>query len=252
MPHLTTPTGTARDATENPVVRTGFGVPGCAHPMLAPGEWAELARPGVPLHWAVLDMGGGPGTRPDPYCLRAADRLRSVGAGVLGRLDLRDGARTLGELVPEAHRYLEWYRVDGFYLAGCPADAARLPEVRRLTATLRALCADGHLVLGHGVHPHPGYADVGDQLVTFEGGWAEYRWAQVAEWTADHPPWRFCHLVHSLPGTHLEEALRLARWQGAGTVWFTDRTVRRGQNPWEQLPGYWDELISRLGPGISE
>ncbi|QPP06702.1 phage tail protein [Streptomyces bathyalis] len=277
MPHLMTPGGAVR-APAGPTGRTGFGVPGWAHPMLAPVEWAALSRPGLPLHWAVLDVAGGPGARPDPYCLAAAARLRESRVTVLGHLAMRDGTRSFGELVADAHRFLDWYGVDGFYLADCPAERAQLSETARTVTTLRALCAqqrryqDRHavgpragageyepgprpraaLVFGHGTHPHPGYADLADQLVTFSGCWPDYRWSQTPEWTADHPPERFCHLVHGVPRMHIDEALRVARWQGAGTVWFTDRTDRRGQNPWEALPGYWDELVSRLGPGVSE
>lgn len=41
-------TGTGTDAG----ARTGFGVPGLAHPLLAPAEWNALTRPGgaSPLH----------------------------------------------------------------------------------------------------------------------------------------------------------------------------------------------------------
>ncbi|MBO8198966.1 spherulation-specific family 4 protein [Streptomyces smyrnaeus] len=273
MPYLTTPPGQVRPAGDIGGAvgqRLGLGVPGCAHPMLAPMEWAELTRPGLgaepgpdrvagPLHWAVLDVGdGGPGARPDPFCAPAAAALRSAGVAVLGRLDMQDGARTFGELVSEAHRFLDWYRVDGFYLAHCPGDPARLGHTQRLTATLRALCggADGghggRLVLAPGFHPHPDYLQCADQLVTYAGSWADYRWSQCEEWTAAYPAECFCHLVHSLPRTHLEEALRIARWQGAGTVCFTDRTRDRGQDPWAALPGYWDEIVSCLGPGVSE
>jgi hypothetical protein len=280
MPHLTIPGGRQQAPAET-AGRMGFGVPGWAHPMLAPTEWAALSRPGLPLHWTVLDVAGGPGARPDPYCLATAARLREAGVSVLGHLDMRDGARSFGELVSDAHRFLDWYRVDGFYLAHCPRGHAQLAETGRTAATLRALCAQqrrhrerhslhvpargplgagtGHsapsaaaLVFGHGAHPHPGYAELADQLVTFSGRWSDYRWAQVPEWTADHPPERFCHLVHSIPRTHIDEALRIARWQGAGTVYFTDRSDRGGADPWETLPGYWDELVSRLGPGVSE
>ncbi|MFI8851526.1 spherulation-specific family 4 protein [Streptomyces sp. 891-h] len=278
MPYLTTPPGRARPAGDSSGTvrqRLGIGVPGCAHPILAPLEWAELSRPGLgarpgidgrpgavpdagPLHWAVLDIADGPGARPDPFCAPAAAALRAGGVAVLGRLDMQDGVRTFGELVSEAHRFLDWYRVDGFYLAHCPGDPSRLRHTQRLTATLRALCggADGgtggHLVLAHGCHPHPDYVLCADQLVTYAGSWADYRWSQAEEWTAAHPAERFCHLVHSLPRTHLEEALRIARWQGAGTVCFTDRTRERGQDPWAALPGYWDEIVSCLGPGVSE
>ncbi|MER5883534.1 spherulation-specific family 4 protein [Streptomyces sp. NPDC001941] len=250
MPHLTS--DKAQSATGR--ARLGFGVPGYAHPLLAPLEWAELARPGTPLHWAVLNVADGPGARPDPHCLEAAGRLRNAGVRVLGHLDLTYGARAFGEVVADAHRFLDWYRVDGFLLDRCPTDRDDLPQVRRTTATLEAVVEGAHLVLGHGTHPYPGYAEVADQLVTFSGPWTDYRWSQVAEWTADLPPERFVHLVHGVPRTHLEEAMRIARWQGAGTVFFTDRSDRgAGQNsPFEALPGYWDEIVSRIGPGVSE
>lgn len=225
-----------------------LAVPGYAHPLVAPVEWGELTRPAAAgaVHWTVLDVAGGPGARPDPHCLEAAGRLKSAGVSTLGRLDLRHGRRPFGELITDAQRFLEWYRVDGFYLGRCPADRDRLAEVLRVTTTLGALSPRARTVLGIGTHPYPGYAEAADQLVTFAGPWADYRWSQVAEWTAEQPAERFCHLVHGVPPTHLDEALRVARWQGAASVFFTDRPG------WEALPGYWDDLVSRLGQGVSE
>ncbi|MFF3816329.1 spherulation-specific family 4 protein [Streptomyces bluensis] len=249
MPYLT---GTAVGTASTGAV-LGLGIPGYAHPLLAPAEWDGLTRPGTPLHWVVLNVSRGPGTRPDPLCLEATDRLRNTGIRVLGHLDTTYGARTLGELLSDAHRYLRWYRVDGFVLNRCPTERTALPEVRRTVTALRDLLDGGHIVLGHGTHPYPGYVEHADQLVTFSGPWSDYRWSQVAEWTADHPPERFCHFVHSVPRGHLDEALRVARWQGAATIYFTDRTDRGGRTvPWETMPGYWDDIVSRVGPGVSE
>jgi hypothetical protein len=236
--------------------RTGLGVPGCAHPLLAPAEWNELTRPGTPLHWVVLNVADGPGAQPDPHCLEAAGRLRNAGVRVLGHLDAAYGARPSAALTADAHRFVQWYQADGFLLDRCPADRAGLPDVRRTAGALRGLRDGAHIVLGHGTHPYPGYAEHADQLVTFSGPWSDYRWSQVAEWTADHPPERFCHFVHGLPRGHLGEALRIARWQGAATIWFTDRTDRAARgfraDPWEGMPGYWDEFVSRIGTGVSE
>ncbi|MFE7269546.1 spherulation-specific family 4 protein [Streptomyces sp. NPDC057623] len=258
MPYLTGTTPT----TASTALRTGLAIPGYAHPLLAPAEWGELTRPGTPVHWVVLDVADGPGTRPDPRCLEAVGRLHNAGVRVLGHLDTAHldtphldtahGARAFGEVISEAHRYLDWYRVDGFLLDRCPTERAALPEIRRTVTALRALRDKAHIVLGHGTHPHPGYAECADQLVTFRGSWSDYRWSQVAEWTADYPPDRFCHLVHSVPLGHLDEALRIARWQGAATIWFTDRTDSGRTDPWEAMPGYWDEIVSRIGTGVSE
>ncbi|MFJ4690169.1 spherulation-specific family 4 protein [Streptomyces sp. NPDC088766] len=249
MPYLT---GT-RAGTASTGVRTGFGVPGFAHPLVAPTEWGELARPGRRLHWVVLNVADGPGARPDPHCLEAAGRLRNAGVRVLGHLDAVHGARALAEVISDAHRYLDWYQVDGFLVDRCPTERAELPEIRRAVGTLRSLRDEPHIVLGHGIHPHPGYAENADQLVTFSGPWSDYRWSQAAEWTADYPPERFCHFVHGVPRGHLDEALRIARWQGAATIWVTDRHDHDGVfDPWEAMPGYWDEIVSRIGTGVSE
>jgi spherulation-specific family 4 protein len=249
MPPVTGTTGTAAGTG----VRTGLGVPGIAHPLLAPGEWTELARPGTPLHWVVLDVGSGPGVRPDPHCLTAAGRIRQAGVRVLGRLDARYGTRPFAGLVADARRYLDWYQADGFLLERCPTGRAALPGIRRLVGTLRALRDKAHIVLGHGTHPYPGYAENADQLVTFRGPWSDYRWSEAAEWTAHYPPETFCHFVHGVPRGHLDEALRIARWQGAATICFTELTDRGGlADPWECMPGYWDDLISRIGTGVSE
>jgi hypothetical protein len=249
VPYLTsTPSGTASTG-----LSAGLGIPGYAHPLVAPLEWGELTRPGAPLHWVVLNVSDGPGTRPDPVCLEAAGRLRNAGVRVLGHLDVTHGARPFGEIVADAHRHLDWYQVDGYFLDRCPTERGALPGISRAVLTLRALLGDGHIVLGHGTHPHPGYAESADQLVTFSGPWSDYRWSQVAEWTADHPPERFCHFVHGVPRVHLDEALRVARWQGAATIYFTDHTDRGGRaDPWAALPGYWDDIVSLVGTGVSE
>lgn len=131
-------------------------------------------------------------------------------------------------MISDAQRHLDWYQVDGFLLDRCPAGRAELPGLRRTVGTLRTLGDAPHIVLGHGTHPYPGYVEHADQVVTFSGPWSDYRWSQVAEWTAEHPPERFCHLVHGVPRGHLDEALRIARWQGAATIWFTDGTERGG------------------------
>ncbi|MFJ5775894.1 spherulation-specific family 4 protein [Streptomyces sp. NPDC093094] len=249
MPHLTR----RKEGGASTGVRTGLGVPGLAHPLVAPAEWGELTRPGAPVHWAVLDVADGPGVRPDPHCLQAAGRLRTAGVRVLGRLDLVHGTRAFGDVISDVHRYLEWYRVDGFLLHRCPSEREALPHVRRTVAALRGLAESPHIVLGHGIQPYPGYAENADQLVTFSGSWSDYRWSQAAEWTADYPPERFCHLVHGVPRGHLDEALRIARWLGAATIWFTDRTDHGGRaDPWEAMPGYWDDIVSRIGTGVSE
>ncbi|WP_335977410.1 spherulation-specific family 4 protein [Streptomyces sp. CA2R106] len=228
-------------------VRTGFGVPLFAHPLVAPAEWAELARPGAPVDWAAFDVSSGPGSRADALYTEALTRVRENGVPLLGRLDAVHGTRPYGELAADAARYLDWYRVDGFYVDRAPTLRAEAAQCRRTVATLRALLpGGGRVVLAPGAHPYPGYAEFADQLVVFAGPWTRYRWSEVPEWTASYSPRLFAHLVHGLPATHLDAALRVARWQGAATVYVTDRTDRDGADPWAGLAGYWREAVRRV------
>ncbi|MFG1809358.1 spherulation-specific family 4 protein [Streptomyces sp. NPDC049040] len=259
MPRLTrAPRGTRRRRDG-----TGLGMPALPHPLTAPAEWAEIARPGTPLHWAAFDVSGGPGSRRDLLYAEVTSRVRENGVPVLGQLDAAYGRRPFGELVSDASHYLDWYRVDGFYLDRAPVGRAEAADCHWVITTLRALLeqegapargrgAAGHIVLGHGTHPDACYADLADQLVTFAGPWDRYRWSEAPQWTAAHPPSRFVHLVHGLPEVHLDSALRIARWQGAGTVCLTDGSAREGTGPWAGLPGYWDRAVRAVGGGAGE
>lgn len=262
MSRLTRPPGSLPARADAAPV---LAVPGLAHPLVAPAEWAELARPGTALHWAAFDVSRGPGARPDPLYAEVVVRVRENGVPLLGTLDAEHGERPFGELVSDASRYLDWYGVDGFYVDRAPAGADRAADCHWAVTTLRALLeresgggpggprrTAGHLVLGHGVHPHPSYAELADQLVTFAGPWDRYRWSEAPQWTAAHPPSRFVHLVHGLPGLHLDGALRIARWQGAGTLGLTDRGTRDGTDPWAGLPGYWDRLALAVRQGVAD
>lgn len=237
---------------------TGLGVPAFAHPLMAPAEWAAIARPGTPLHWVAFDVARGPGSRPDPLYAEVTGRVRANGVPLLGLLDTAHGRRPFGELVCDASRYLDWYRVDGFYLDRAPVGRAEAAGCRWTVTTLRALLereegrGAGRIVLGHGTHPDPCYAAFADQLVTFAGPWDRYRWSEAPQWTAEHPPSRFVHLVHGLPGVHLGSALRIARWQGAGTLCLTDRGTRNGTDPWAGLPGYWDRAVHMVARGAAD
>ncbi|GAA2436102.1 hypothetical protein [Streptomyces glaucus] len=56
-----------------------------------------------------------------------------------------------------------------------------------------------------------------------------------------------------MPGPRLHEALRTARRQGTAAIRFTERTGQDGRTGRrEAVPGYWDDIVSRVGTGVSE
>ncbi|MEW2418255.1 spherulation-specific family 4 protein [Streptomyces sp. NPDC046866] len=205
-------------------------VPLYEHPADRPEDWELLIRAADRLHSVVLNPASGPGEAPDERFAAVARRLCDAGVPVLGYADTDYGRRPHAAVVQDLLRYRDWYGADGAFLDQASPEPALLGHYGRLAVAARAAGART-LVLNHGVHPHPGYAELADLLVTFEGPWDAYRDAVVPSWTADHPAHRFCHLVYAVPPG--APAAELARERGAAVHCAVPGT---GAHPWGTLP----------------
>ncbi|RNG03805.1 spherulation-specific family 4 protein [Streptomyces botrytidirepellens] len=205
------------------------------HPAADPHPWRVLERAAGRLYRVILNRADGPGIRPDPVFAEAAARLRAAGAPLLGYVDTAYGRRRVGAVLTDVRRHRRWYGVDGVFLDRTAAHAATLPRSRRLALASRVLGART-VVFNPGTHPDPRYAALADLLVTFEGRWDTYRQAEVPDWTAAHPPGRFCHRVYDMPGGRAGQVGRTARARGAAVHCALPGA---GANPWRSAP---DEL----------
>ncbi|MCB5182085.1 spherulation-specific family 4 protein [Streptomyces antimicrobicus] len=216
------------------VPATGAGpllVPLYEHPARRPEAWEAVLRAAPRLHSVVLNPDSGPAAAPDEGFAALAARLREAGVPVLGYVDTDYGRRPHRAVVRDLLDHREWYGTDGAFLDQAAAGPDLLAHYGRLSVAARAAGA-GTLVLNHGMHPHPGYAELADVLVTFEGPWETYRRAEPPPpWTAGHPPERFCHLVYAVPPG--APAAALAAERGAGVHCAVPGT---GAHPWGSLP----------------
>ncbi|GAA1936721.1 spherulation-specific family 4 protein [Kitasatospora viridis] len=210
-------------------------VPLYVHPGVAPDAWRAVAEAGPARVGAVvLNVADGPGAAPDPAFAEAGGRLRAAGVRVLGYSDTDYGRRPHAAVVDDLLRYREWYGVEGVYFDQASAHPGALGHYRRLATAARA-AGCGTVVLGHGTHPDPGYAEVGlaDLLVTFEGTWDAYQDLVPPVWTGRHAPARFCHLVYEVPADRAEQFAKLAGGHRAGLACAVSGP---GPNPWDTEP----------------
>ena len=59
-------------------------------------------------------------------------------------------------------------------------------------------------------------------------------------WLDDYPAERFAHVVYSLPGAQMLQAVGLARQRKAGYIYLTEDIL---DNPYDVLASYWAEQV---------
>ncbi|MGW7195060.1 spherulation-specific family 4 protein [Streptomyces chryseus] len=174
-------------------------VPFYEHPAQRPDAWEAVVRAAPRLYGVVLNPANGPGSAPDPAFAAMSARLRAAGVRVLGYTDTGYARRPHAAVVQDLLRHRDWYGADGAFLDQAAAGPSALAHYRRLAVAARAAGA-ATLVLNHGVPPDPGYLEVADLLVTFEGTWDTYRTtSDVRPVPAAHARERHCHLVYAAP-----------------------------------------------------
>ncbi|MFC7304355.1 spherulation-specific family 4 protein [Streptomyces monticola] len=212
------------------------------HPGADPGPWERLGQCADLLYGVILNVADGPGAAVEPSFAAAARSLRAAGVRLLGYVDTDYGRRPRRHITADLDRYRDWYATDGCFLDQAAAGTSALRHYRRIVRTARTRGADT-VVLNPGVHPAPGYAAFADLLVTFEGDWRTYLAAPAApRWTADHPPERFCHLIHGVPAGLCGLAARTAELRGAAV---SCAVPGHGPNPWCLLPPALDRRAPR-------
>ncbi|MGF1428799.1 spherulation-specific family 4 protein [Kitasatospora sp. LaBMicrA B282] len=210
-------------------------VPLYVHPEVDPAAWQAVAAAGPQLVRAVvLNVANGPGPAPDPAFERAAADLTAAGIPLLGYVDTDYGRRPHAAVVADLLNHRQWYGTTGVYFDQAAAHTAALAHYRRLTTAARAAGCET-VVLGHGLHPEPAFAEPesGDLLVTFEGSWREYQALALPLWTGHHPAERFCHLVYEVPTARAGSAGALI---GSHRAAFGCAVPGSGANPWATLP----------------
>ncbi|MEY9837658.1 spherulation-specific family 4 protein [Streptacidiphilus sp. EB103A] len=203
-------------------------VPLYVHPGADPAAWEATAANGATVAWVVFNPASGPGGAPQSEFVEAAAVLRAAGVPLLGYVDTDYGRRGHHEVVADIERYQEWYRVEGVFLDQAATAPDLLAHYRRLAVAARSLEAR-QVVLNPGTHPDPGYAELADVVVTFEGGADSHRSLLVPGWTSDFPQQRFAHLVH---GASLEDCAGIRETARRHRAGYCYATPGSGDNPW--------------------
>ncbi len=222
-----------------------LGVPAYAYPGTRPALWDRLLDIAPHLRFVVVNVHNGPGAKTDPAYAAAIDRLRAAGVCLVGYVDTDYARVSPARVARAAGIWRRRYGVRGVFLDQVAGDLAHLEYFAACAVGVRAAGAP-FVVANPGTDCHPGYADLANVIVSFEGRWSTYQQYSPPAWMLERPADRFCHLVHSTPTRRLPTVADLAAGRHAGTVFFTDGA---GANPWQRVP---DGLVAALAAPAPE
>lgn len=216
----------------SPAVPLTLAVPAYFHPAVAPKKWARLVPLAASTRFVIVNVHNGPGEQLDTTYLPVIDALQAAGIRTLGYVDTDYGRREPAVIEQEAATYRQRYGLHGVFLDQVSSGLDQLDHYAQCVVAARTAGAP-FVVLNAGSEPHPGYIDLANITVTFEGPWSEYQALRVSDWVRRYPAKRICHLVHSTPRDAFRRGLDLAAQRHVGSVFFTDG---RGANPWDRVP----------------
>jgi len=193
------------------------------------------------LRFVIINVHNGPGEAPDPSYLPVVEALRAAGIRTVGYVDTNYGRRIPADIGREVHAYRDWYGVQGVFMDQVSSGLDQLDHYAQCVVAARTAGAP-FVVLNAGTEPHPGYVDLANVTVTFEGPWAAYVDLRIPDWARRYPSSRFCHLVHSVPRGRFADGLDLAAKRHVGSVFLTDG---RGSNPWDHVPPLLPPLLAK-------
>lgn len=206
-------------------------VPAYFHPVVAPKKWQKLVTLSPSLRAVIVNVHNGPGEELDPTYLPIIDSLKGAGIRILGYVDTDYGRREPSLIGQEVSTYRDRYGLNGVFMDQVPSGLDQLDHYAQCVVAART-AGSPFVVLNAGAEPHPGYVDLANVTVTFEGPWIDYKSLRVSDWVYRFPASRFCHLVHSMPRGAFAHGLELAARRHVGSVFLTDG---RGSNPWDHV-----------------
>jgi hypothetical protein len=207
--------------------------PAYVHPLVDPGAWERLVALAPVLRAVIVNVHNGPGDEADPSYPKVLERLNDAGVRILGYIDTDYGRRDPARITADVDAWLVRYGVHGVFLDQVASGLDLLDHYADVTVAARARGAD-YVVLNPGTTPHPGYLDLANVTITFEGPWSDYRELEEPAWVGSVPSSRFAHLVHEAPDpAAVRAAVTLAGRRHVRTVYVTTGT---GANPWRLVP----------------
>jgi hypothetical protein len=199
---------------------------------------------------AVANPGSGPGEQPDKEYLQIIEVANDKGVKVIGYVSTLYSKRSSGDVKNEIDRWVHFYpAIRGFFFdqqSPDPVDVSYYLELRDY-ARNKFRGKDSLVVTNPGTICDEEYfvKAVSDVTCVFAGpkGFEEFNPPILLK--RGYSPARFAAMPYHVPDAKMmRQVIKDAILKRIGYVYISDAT--NGNNPWEQLPNYWDDEVDAV------
>ena len=209
-----------------------FAVPAYFYPVGHEEDWQILTSGRHPLRYVVVNPHDGPGAEVDPAYVTVTSRLNRARVRMLGYIDTDYGSRSVDDVIADARLYRDRYAITGIFLDQTSSAIEKLTHFENYSVALRTI-GTRFIVMNPGTYPHRGYFRIANQIVAFEGTWAQYRDLVIPDWSLRIPAPRIAHFVWAVPRAFANNPPAAVGDRHVGTVVLSTRKL---PNPWAGLP----------------
>ncbi len=212
-------------------------------------DWDRLVQaknnyPRVPMI-AVINPADGPGSDRNASYVRGIQTLHDASIIVLGYVHTAYASRSREAGIADIDTYAQWYELDGIFFDEMSAVAGNEDYYAALTSYSQSV-GFRYTIANPAVSTLPGYIDTVNTLVVYEDAGLPPT-LPLADWHDDYARRNFALIAHSVESIDQSFVAEVSGY--VSYMYITNDTL---PNPYDTLPGYFEQLVaalSELPPG---
>jgi len=209
-------------------------------------EWERLlAAPEEAGVVVIVNPASGPGRRVDANYTKVMEQAKKSKVTLIGYVSTSYGKRKTEEVKADVDQWVRFYpSIQGIFFDEQASGTEQLEQLASLCEHVRKTHKLSLVVTNPGTVCDEKYLTrpVSDVACLYEG---HERWDRFTPpaWAKDLNPDRIAALAYQVPAADMPKYLRQAHDRRGGWIYITDD---KGNNPWDQLPTYWEEELKEL------
>jgi hypothetical protein len=209
-------------------------------------EWERLlAAPGEAGVVAIVNPASGPGRQVDANYTKVLEQAKKSKVTLIGYVSTRYGKRKTEEVQADVDQWVRFYPgIQGIFFDEQASGTEQLEQLASLYEHVRKTHKLTLVVTNPGTVCDEKYLirPASDVACLYEGHEHWDRFTPPA-WTKDLKPDRIAALAYQVSAADMPKVLRQAHDRHLGWIYVTDD---KRNNPWDQLPSYWEEEVKEL------